>query len=191
MPPPQDRGHMVLSSTYWWSRIWIFYVELTVSEATQSCPENVEICSKNYDRWLSFWLKPRFWVVSTIPRVTRNILTSSRELTHELNLIGWEQIQMNASSRGLEMEIKSLAITTFPSYTSVLLFSLFFASSNTFLPLCSREGYFFCASAQRSFESRQSQERTKLNYQTHTEQPKWQDYDTEGPLADEENERWK
>lgn len=174
MPPTPDRGHMALSSTYWWSRIWIFYVELTVSEATQSCPEKVGICSKNYDWRLSFWLKPRFWVVSTISCEVQGSPTTfwlhmSRELTHRLNL--------NSHS--------------FPSYTSLLLLSLSFTSSNTFLPHSSHGGYFFCACAQRSFESRQSQERTKLKYQTRTEQPKWQDYDTESPLADEGNERWK
>lgn len=26
MPPPQDRGHMAVLSSSWWSRIWIFYI---------------------------------------------------------------------------------------------------------------------------------------------------------------------
>lgn len=62
-------------------------------------------------------------------------------------------------------------------------------------PLNSCEGIFFFfflwRAARRGFEHRKSRARSKLKYQTHTEQPKWQDYDTESPLADEQNERWK
>lgn len=47
--------------------------------------------------------------------------------------------------------------------------------------------FFLWRAARRGFEHRKSQARSKLKYQTHTEQPKWQDYDTESPQMNEMN----
>lgn len=187
MPPPQDRGHTAVLSSCWWSRIWIFYI-----------PKVYSICStlKGLEEKLGLQQQCLCWCCHLPNDTCLSIKSSWWDITRgDLSCYpsrgSWTPGGLPVYSSVVMCHLCSLLLFT-PSALFGHFQHMHQALLHYPLPSIHVKGFFFLwRAARRGFEHRKSRARSKLKYQIHTEQPKWQDYDTESPLADERNERWK